>query len=79
MAQFDRITFNPEVMAGQASIRGIRLTVSLILNLLGNGKSERDIVEEYPELEIEDIQQCLRYAAWLATETVYPYPVKKIA
>lgn len=79
MEKFDRITFNSEVMAGQACIRGMRITVALVLNLLGNGKSEKDIVEEYPELEIEDIQQCLRYAAWLATEAVYPYPVKTIA
>jgi uncharacterized protein (DUF433 family) len=71
MEKFDRITFDPNIMAGQACIRGIRITVSLILNLLANGQLESEIVEEYPELEIEDIRQSLRYAAWLATEQVY--------
>lgn len=71
MEKFNRITFDPTVMAGQACIRGMRITVSLILNLLANGQSEAEIVEEYPEIEIEDIQQSLRYAAWLATESIY--------
>lgn len=71
MEKFDRITFDPNIMAGQACIRGIRITVSLVLNLLANGQLESEIVEEYPELEIEDIRQSLRYAAWLATEQVY--------
>ena len=79
MEKFDRITFDPNVMAGQACIRGMRITVSLVLNLLANGRSEVEIVQEYPELEIEDIQQSLRYAAWLAAENIYPYPIKKAA
>ena len=73
MEKFDRITFDPNIMAGQACIRGIRITVSLVLNLLANGQLESEIVEEYPELEIEDIRQSLRYAAWLVTEQVYLY------
>ncbi|MEL6382488.1 MAG: DUF433 domain-containing protein [Cyanobacteria bacterium J06626_18] len=79
MEKFDRITFDPSIMAGQACIRGMRITVSLILNLLANGRSETEITEEYPELEIADIQQSLKYAAWLATETIHPYPIKKAA
>ncbi|MGB7086193.1 MAG: DUF433 domain-containing protein [Phormidesmis sp.] len=65
MNKFDRITFDPSVMAGQACIRGIRITVSLILNLLANGRSEAEIINEYPELDIEDIHQSLSYAASL--------------
>lgn len=79
MDKFDRITFDPDIMAGQACIRGIRITVSLILNLLANGQSATEIIEEYPELEMEDIHQSLSYAAWLATENIYPYPLKKAA
>ena len=66
-------------MAGQACIRGIRITVSLVLNLLANGQSAAEIIEEYPELEIEDIHQSLSYAAWLAKESIYTYPIKKAA
>jgi uncharacterized protein (DUF433 family) len=69
--QFDRITFDRNIMAGQACIRGMRIPVSLVLNLLANGESITDIVEEYPELEPEDVQQSLNYAAWLAQEQVY--------
>ena len=70
MLQFDRITFDRNIMAGLACIRGMRIPVSLILNLVANGKSITDIVEEYPELEPEDVQQSLKYAAWLAQEQV---------
>ncbi|MEL6491518.1 MAG: DUF433 domain-containing protein [Cyanobacteria bacterium J06634_6] len=79
MDKFDRITFDPDIMAGQACIRGIRITVSLVLNLLGNGQSPTEIIEEYSELEIEDIHQSLSYAAWLAKESVYAYPLDRAA
>ncbi|GET38126.1 DUF433 domain-containing protein [Microseira wollei] len=72
MLGFDRITFDRNIMAGQACIRGMRITVSLVLNLLAHGKSIDDIIADYPELEPADIQQCLEYAAWLAKEQVYP-------
>lgn len=71
MLGFDRITFDPEVMGGRACIRGMRITVSLILNLVANGKSTEEILAEYPYLEAGDIQQALVYAAWLADESVY--------
>lgn len=64
----DRITIDPEVMNGQACIRDTRITVSLILRLLAQGKSIKDILEYYPELEEEDIKQALDYAAYLASE-----------
>ncbi len=72
MLDIDRITFNPNVMAGQACIRGMRVPVSLILNLLANGKSTEEIIADYPYLEAEDIQQSLVYGAWLAREQYYP-------
>lgn len=71
MLGFDRITFDPNVMGGRACIRGMRLTVSLILNLVANGMSEREIIADYPYLEPQDVRQALTYAAWLAEESVY--------
>lgn len=73
MTGLDRITFDPNIMGGRASIRGMRITVSLILNLVANGMSEREILADYPYLEAEDIRQALSYAAWLADESVYTH------
>jgi len=67
----DRITFDPQIMGGKACIRGMRITVSLILNLVANGMSREEILKAYPYLEPEDITQALKYAAWLAEERVY--------
>jgi uncharacterized protein (DUF433 family) len=72
---FDRITFSQDIMGGQACIRGMRIPVSLVLNLVANGMSTAEIMVEYPDLEPEDIQQSLKYAAWLANERVYGFPV----
>jgi len=72
MLEFDRITFDPHIMGGRACIRGMRITVSLIVNLVANGMSPEEIINDYPYLEREDIRQALRYAAWLAEETVHP-------
>jgi uncharacterized protein (DUF433 family) len=63
MFGFDRITFDPNIMSGRACIRGMRLTVSLIVNLVANGMTVEEIIDEYPDLEPADIQQALRYAA----------------
>jgi uncharacterized protein (DUF433 family) len=70
---FDRITFDPNVMGGRACIRGMRVTVSLVLNLVANGMSTDQIIEAYPYLEPDDIRQVLQYAAWLAEETVHAW------
>ncbi len=67
---FDRITFDPAVMGGRACIRGLRITVALIVNLVANGMSTQDIVREYPELEAEDIRQSLQYASALTNEEI---------
>ncbi len=64
--KFDRITYNPQVMGGRACIRGMRITVPLILNLVATGMNQQEILEAYPYLESEDIQQALEYAAWLS-------------
>lgn len=63
MLGFDRITFDPNMMGGQACIRGMRITVSLILNLVANGMSIEEIIDAYPYLEPDDIRQALQYAA----------------
>ena len=67
---FDRITFDPEVMGGRACIRGMRMTVSLVVNLVANGMSAEEIIREYPEIEPEDIRQALQYASALANEEI---------
>lgn len=68
---FDRITFDPTVMGGRACIRGMRMTVSLVVNLFANGMSADEIVREYPDLEPEDIREALVYASALANEEVH--------
>jgi len=73
MLGLERITFNPRIMTGQACIRGMRIPVSLVVNLVANGKPVEEILEEYPDLESEDIRQSLLYAAWLTQERVYPF------
>ena len=71
MFGFDRITFDPDVLGGKACIRGMRISVALIVNLVVNGMSREEIVAEYPDLEPPDIQQALKYAAWTAEDAVY--------
>jgi uncharacterized protein (DUF433 family) len=71
MLGFDRITFDRDVMGGRACIRGMRITVSLILNLVANEMNAEEIIKAYPYLEPEDIRQALQYAAWLAEESVH--------
>ena len=72
MLELERITHDPNTMAGRACIRGMRVTVSLVLGLVADGMSTDEIIDAYPYLEPEDIQQSLKYAAWLADESVYP-------
>ena len=70
MKQFPRITFDPKILGGKACIRGMRLPVSLIVNLIANGMSPQEIINEYPDLVLEDIQESLHYAAWLTEDQV---------
>ena len=69
---FDRITFDPQIMGGRACIRGMRIPVSVILGQIAHGATTEEQLADYPDLEPEDIQQALRYAAWLAQEKVHP-------
>lgn len=71
MYNFNHITQNPTIMGGKACIRGMRVTVGMILGLLASGKSQEAILADYPYLEPEDIAQALQYAAWLAEEREY--------
>jgi uncharacterized protein (DUF433 family) len=68
MVQLPRITQDPEVMGGKACIRGMRVTVGMIVGQIGVGHSVEDILAHYPYLEREDIMQALRYAAWRTGE-----------
>jgi uncharacterized protein (DUF433 family) len=63
MNYLDRITFNPEQCGGRPCIRGMRIRVKDVLELLAAGMSEKEILEDYPDLETEDIKACLQYAA----------------
>ena len=65
---FDRITVDPRICEGRATIRGMRITVEFVLKLIGDGYSADDIVREYPHVEREDVLQAARYGSWLASE-----------
>ena len=66
--KLDRITQKPGVMGGKACIRGMRVTVAMVVGQIGAGHSIEDVLADYPYLEREDILQALRFAAWLAEE-----------
>ena len=71
-AGFDRITFDPQIMSGRACIRGMRVTVSVIIGHIAYGADVAEVLREYPDLERADIEQALAYTAWLAQEEVHP-------
>jgi uncharacterized protein (DUF433 family) len=66
--QLDRITQSPGMMGGKACIRGIRVTVGMIVGQIGAGRAIEDVLADFPYLEREDVLQALRYAAWRAEE-----------
>ncbi|GFP42024.1 hypothetical protein HKBW3C_01150 [Candidatus Hakubella thermalkaliphila] len=68
MEKLDRITINPNICLGQPTIRGMRITVSVVLKMLAGGKSIQDVLDAYPELEVEDVQQAIKYAAWVVSD-----------
>lgn len=68
MLELDRITQDPQIMGGKACIRGMRVTVGMIVGQIGAGHSVDELLADYPYLEREDILQALRYAAWRAEE-----------
>lgn len=70
-----RIIIDPEILAGKPIIKGTRISVEFILELLANGWTDEAIMENYPQLKKEDIQAALRYATdILKEEMVYPFP-----
>ena len=71
MDLFERITFNSKILGGRACIRGMRIPVSIIVSQIAHGATVEEILADYPDLEPEDVQQALEYAAWLAQEEVY--------
>lgn len=73
-APFPRITVNPQVCLGQPCVRGLRIPVSVVLVHLAAGKSTEEILDEFPLLEAEDLPECLRYAAWLASSRAVEFP-----
>jgi uncharacterized protein (DUF433 family) len=68
MTHIDRITQDPSVMGGKACVRGLRVTVGMIVGQIGAGHTIEEILADYPYLEREDVLQALRYAAWLAED-----------
>ena len=68
---FDRITQNAAVLSGRAAVRSLRLSVAHVVNLVANGMTPAQIVEELPDLEEEDVRQALAYAATLARDEVH--------
>ncbi len=67
---FDRIAFDPNILGGRACICGMRIPVSVIVGQVAHGASFQEILEGYPDLQEDDIQQAVQYAAWLTQEEV---------
>ena len=72
MQKLERITFDPQIMGGKPCIRGMRVTVGMIVGLVASGRTKEAILEMYPYLEAEDIDEALRYAAWRVEEMDVP-------
>jgi uncharacterized protein (DUF433 family) len=68
MVHLDRITQQPEVMGGKPCIRGMRVTVGMIVGQIAAGQDVDQVLADYPYIEREDVMQALRYAAWRAEE-----------
>ncbi len=69
---FDRITFDPDIMGGRACIRGMRIPVSVIVGQIAHGATHDEILNDYPDLEREDVREALRYAAEAVREREIP-------
>ena len=72
MLNLTRITFDPNVMGGKPCIRGLRVTVGMIVGLVAAGHTNAEILTAYPYLEEEDIREALAYAAWRTEEIELP-------
>ena len=74
-----RITCDPRIMQGKPCVRGLRITVGLVVNLIANGMTREEVLRNYPDLNAADIQACLRYAAALAEDRVLPFEEPTLA
>jgi len=74
MTQFDRITLDPALMGGKPCVRGMRVTVRMIVGQIRAGRTIEEVLSDYPYLEREDVRQALRYAAWLAEDREVSLP-----
>ncbi len=74
MLNFPNITVDPLKMGGVPCIRGLRVPVATVLRMLAAGMTERQILDEYPDLEAAGIRECLRYAAAVTLEHELPLP-----
>ena len=68
MKNFDRITQQPGKMGGRACIRGLRVTVGMIVEAVAVGATREELLIDYPYLELQDIEQALGFAAWRAQD-----------
>lgn len=68
---FDRITFDSQILGGRACIRGMRIPVSVIVGQIAHGATVEEVLQDYPDLVAEDIEQALEYAAWLTQEEIH--------
>jgi uncharacterized protein (DUF433 family) len=75
MGKLDRITVSPEICLGQPTIRGTRITVSVVLKMLAGGAAISEVLNAYPELVAEDVQQAMQYAAWIVSDQLHVTPV----
>jgi uncharacterized protein (DUF433 family) len=69
---FERITFDPNIMGGRACVRGMRIPVSVVVGQIAYGATVEEVLNDYPDLERDDVTQALAYTAWLAHEAVHP-------
>ena len=74
MKTFTRITVDPSQMGGFPCIRGLRIPVATVVGMVGDGMAEAEILSAYPDLEVEDVREALRYAAEAVRERELPVP-----
>jgi uncharacterized protein (DUF433 family) len=75
MSNFERITQNPAIMGGKPCIRGMRVTVGMIVGQIGGGRTIEQLLADYPYLERDDVLEALRYAAWRTQEREIDLPI----
>jgi uncharacterized protein (DUF433 family) len=78
-ALLERISIDPQICGGKPCIKSTRIWVSMILDFLAEGVTEAEILQDYPQLQSEDIRACMAYAAEIARERVVPVTAKPAA